>query len=129
VDIRAFSPVGGNWRPLDDLLAELWSTGEASRHVPELLAVLERFPEEDGAGVLWSVVHGVESMPGYEAELVHSVRRRPSELGLTMIGRLLNSGASHVGGVSLTDLLREVAASGNTPEGVRTLAAELAAGH
>ena len=58
-DIRAFQPAGGNWRRLDDLFGELWATGAAGRHVADLLAVLERFPEDDGAGVLWSVVHGV----------------------------------------------------------------------
>jgi hypothetical protein len=126
-DIRTFQPTGGNWRPLDGLLAELWSTGEAARHVSELLAVLGRFPEEDGAGVLWSVAHGVESLPGYEAELVRSVRQWPSELGVTMVGRLLNSGVTQAGGVSLIDLLREVAASATAPERVKKTAAGWAA--
>src|SRR5688572_3818091 len=110
-DIRAFEPVE-SWLPLDGLLAELWNTGEAGSHVSELLAVLERFPEEaDGCGVLWSVVHGVESLPGFELDLVESVRRQPTGLGVTMIGRLLNSGVSQVGDVSLIGLLREIATS------------------
>jgi hypothetical protein len=90
-DIRDFQPVGGNWRQLDDLFEELWATGLAVRHIRDLLAVLERFPVDDGAGVLWSVVHGVESLPGREPELIRSVRRKPSELGVTMIGRLLTA--------------------------------------
>jgi len=125
-DIRDFQPVRGNWRALDALLAELWATGEAGRHIPDLLAVLERFPEDDGAGVLWSVVHGVESLPGYEPELVRSVRRQPSELGVTMVGRLLNGGVSQVGDVSLIGLLREVAASAAAPQSVRESAADWA---
>ena len=127
-DILAFQPIRGDWRALDALLAELWATGEAGRHIPNLLAVLERFPEDDGAGVLWSVVHGVESLPGYEPELVRSVRRQPSELGVTMVGRLLNGGVSQVGDVSLIGLLREVAASAATPQSVRESAADWAAG-
>ena len=83
----------------------------AGRHLPDLLAVLERFPEDDGAGVLWSVVHGVESLPGYEPELVRSVQRGPSLLGVAMVGRLINGGVFEVGGVSLIDLLREVSTS------------------
>jgi hypothetical protein len=128
-DIRAFQPAGGNWRRLDDLLGELWAAGAAGRHVADLLAVLERFPEDDGAGVLWSVVHGVESLPGYEPELVRSVRRGPSMLGVTMVGRLLNSGASEVSGVPLVGLLREIAASPAAPESVRSDAADWAQRH
>jgi hypothetical protein len=126
-DIRTFQPEGGNWGPLDDLLGELWATGGAGRYVPDLLAVLERFPEDDGAGVLWSVIHGVESLLGYELELVQSVRRGPSELGVTMVGRLLNGGVSHVGGVSLVRVLQEVAVSLSASESVRASAARWAA--
>lgn len=122
-DIGTFQPAGGNWRPLDSLLGELWATGAASRHVTDLLAVLERFPDEHGGGVLWSVVHGVESLPGYEPELVRSVRRKPSELGVTMVGRLLNGGVSEVGGASLVGLLREVATSAVASDLVRASAA------
>jgi len=128
-DIRAFRPADGEWRRLDALLDELWSTGAAAHHVPELLGVLERFPEDDGAGVLWSIVHGVESLPDYEPELIRSVRRGPSELGVTMIGRLLNSGVSQVDGASLVSLLREVAASAAAPGSVRENAADWAARH
>ncbi len=118
-DIRSFQPADGDWRRLDDLLAELWASGAAGRHVAELLEVLERFPEDDGAGVLWSIVHGVESLPGYEPELVRSVQRAPSELAVTMIGRLHNAGVTQIGGVSLVGLLREVAASTAASESVR----------
>lgn len=128
-DIRAFQPVGGNWRPLDDLFAELWATGEAGRYVADLLAVLERFPEDDGAGVLWSSVHGIESLPAYEPELVLSVRQRPSELGITMVGRLLNGGVSEIGGVCLFDLLRGVAGQDHVPRRVREVARDFANDH
>ena len=89
-------------------------------------SILERFPEGDGAGVLWSVVHGVEALPGYEPELVRSVRRGPSELGVAMVGRLLNAGMSEVGSVSLVSLLREVAESKAAPASVRASATECA---
>lgn len=126
-DIKAFRPSGGNWRPLDALFAELWATGEAGRHVSDLLGVLERFPEGDGADVLWSAVHGVEAIAGYEPEVIRSVRRQPSTLGVTMIGRLLNRGVSHVDGVCLVGLLEEVAASETAPDCVRASAAGWAA--
>jgi hypothetical protein len=129
VDIQAFQPSSGDWRRLDDLLGELWATGDASRHIPDLLAVLERFPVDHGAGVLWSVVHGVESLPGYAPDLIRSVRRQPSELGVTMVGRFLNGGVSQVGRESLVGLLREVTASATAPESVRAFAADWADRH
>ena len=107
-DILAFQPAGGNWLPLDHLAAEQWASGAAGHHVPELLAVFEQFPDEAG-GVLWGVLHGLESLPGYEPALVRSVRAQPSEMAVTMVGRLLYGGVVHVGGVSLVGLLREVA--------------------
>lgn len=122
-DIRVFQPEEGNWIPLDELLAELWDSGKAAKHIPDLLAVLERFPKDDGEGVLWSIVHGLENVGGYEPELIQSVRRQPSELGVTMIGRLLNSGTIQVNGVSLVDVLREVVAS-TSPESIRESAAD-----
>lgn len=127
-DIRTFQPAGGNWRQLDDLLSELWATESAGRYIPDLLSVLERFPEDDGDGVLWSIVHGIESLPGYELELVRSVRHRSSELGVTMIGRLLNGGMFEVDDESLVNLLQEVASSA-APESVRANAAHWAQRH
>src|SRR5687767_12610970 len=118
-DIRVFRPSGEDWRQLDALLDELWATGEPGRHIRDLLDVLERFPEEDGDGVLWSIVHGLESLPGYEPELVRSVQRRPSEFGLMMVGRLLNSGESQVAGTSLVALLRSVGSDSDVPGRVR----------
>ena len=127
--IGAFQPVGGDWRPLDDLLSELWNTGEPNLHVPELLAVLERFPEDDGAGVLWSIVHGVESIPGYEAELLRSLHRQPSELAVEMAGRLLNAGVSQVGVERIIDVLKSVADTVEAPPSVRASATKWVARH
>jgi hypothetical protein len=128
-DIRAFEPTGEDWRGLETLLTELWQVGDPAGYIPELLAVLERFPEEDGAGVLWSIVHGVESLPGYEPVLIQSVQRRPSELGVAMVGRLLNGGEREVNGVSLVTLLRSIAGEPGTPQRVRQVAATFAARH
>ncbi|MGL6073701.1 MAG: hypothetical protein ACRC8S_06015 [Fimbriiglobus sp.] len=121
--ISAFQPVDGEWLPLDALLSELWDTGQAKKHLRELLGVLERFPEEDGEGVLWSIVHGLEDIPGYESAVVESVLRQPSELAVTTIGRMLNSGTSQVGDASLFDVLRGVASAESAPESVKASAA------
>ena len=127
-DIRTFEPTGGNWLPLDALLAELWDSGGAGEHTADLLSVFERFPNEDG-DVLWGIMHGLEALPDYEPILVRSVLALPSEMGVLMVGRLLNGGMSQIGTVSLVELLREVAASAIAPRSVRESAARWARKH
>ncbi len=77
--------------------------------MPEMLSVFERYPEEDGYGVMWTIVHGLESLPNYQPELLRSLARQPSELGITMIGRILNAGTTEIGGVSLLQTLHDLA--------------------
>jgi hypothetical protein len=107
-DIAAIEPTSGNWLGLEALLEELWTDGSPHAAIPQMRAVFERFPSDIGAGVFWSIVHGLESLPGYEAHLVRSVRRVPSEMGVTMLGRLLNAGCDDIDGVPIRDLLEEV---------------------
>jgi hypothetical protein len=91
-DIEAFRPSDGVWLPLEDLLAELWKAGVPARALPTLFGVFERFPEDDGAGVLWSIVHGVEGQDlDYERSLRDSMVRQQSNMGAVMLGRLERS--------------------------------------
>ncbi|RZJ85715.1 MAG: hypothetical protein EOO60_14415 [Hymenobacter sp.] len=109
-DIAQFQPTAdGNWLALDALVQELWAEGEgpAEALVP-LFQLLERFPEEESAGVLWGVLHGIESYPAYEAQLVQSLQRHPTDLTVTMVHRIANSGYSAVAGHPLDSLYRAV---------------------
>jgi hypothetical protein len=92
-DITRFKPHDGVWLELDDLLSELWLAGQPPIDaLPILFGVFEKFPEEDGAGVLWSIVHGVEALSySYESLLRESHDRRPSEMSEVMLIRLNNS--------------------------------------
>jgi hypothetical protein len=91
-DIQEFSPVDGNWLQLDALLDELWSGGVATGALPILFGVFERFPEDDGAGVLWSILHGIESLDvDYEPALRQSLQRRSSLMGGIMLERLVKA--------------------------------------
>jgi hypothetical protein len=87
--IAEFKPTDGNWRELDDLLGGLWSAGVTTECLPILFHVFERYPDEDGAGVLWGIVHGVEASElRYEEPLRVSMARRPSHMGRIMLDRL-----------------------------------------
>jgi hypothetical protein len=92
-DIDSFDPgPDGNWLDLELLLAELWETEISQGCLTTLFRVFERFPEEDGAGVFWSIVHGLESTElNYDAALRQSLERRSSEFGELMMNRLKKS--------------------------------------
>jgi len=92
--IASFAPVDGYWRPLDDLLAQLWSVGVSAECLPVLFGVFERYPDEDGAGVLWSILHGVEALEfSYEQPLRDSLSRKSSFMGRIMLERLERANA------------------------------------
>ena len=111
-DIARFAPDDdGDWHRLDVLLDELWQAGSPEQAIPEMLSVFERYPEEDGHGVMWSLVHGLEKLPNYESALLSSLARQPSELGIVMVGRMLNSGVTAVDGVSLLLTLQEISST------------------
>jgi hypothetical protein len=105
-DIEDFTPSNGDWLRLEVLLQELFLSGSAPLGIDAMLHVFERCPAEDGAGVFWTIVHGLESLPGYESRLVESV---PSYFALLMVNRLLNAGCKEVGSVRLHCLLEQVA--------------------
>lgn len=147
--IEAFapSPAGDNWRELDALVSALFSSGPAQyAWVPALLRVFERFPRHDGHGVMWSILHGIESIPGYAPVLVEYVSRTPTEMGITMLRRIVQGGATAVGLVDLDELIARVesqapvidyslepvpqrSASSGARRPLDTLLAELAAFH
>ena len=90
-DIETFSPAEGDWRPLDCLFTELWQYNLPTSVIPVLFRVFERFPDEDGGGVLWSIVHGIESRNDYEDALRQSLSRQQSHMGRIMFDRLMKS--------------------------------------
>ncbi len=80
-----------------------------------MLEVFERFPEEDGFGGFWALLHVLEASQGYESALVQSVLRQPAEFNVLMIQRLLNAGTLEVNGVPLMNVLVEVSQHRSAP--------------
>ncbi|MFO1005899.1 MAG: hypothetical protein U0929_08070 [Planctomycetaceae bacterium] len=127
--IDAFEPQDGCWLELDELLQELFQSECPTSGVDALLRVFERFPTEDGAEVFWGIVHGLENLPDYEKNLVESVSSSPSEFGLIMVHRLLNSGVDNVSGVQLLLLIEEIAKNDSICDNVRSMAVKFLARH
>jgi len=110
-EIAQFQPRDGSWLPLDELANELWKSGQPHKAISQLLRVFERFPEEDGAGVFWAILHGLESIEGYEPFLLQSLYSAPSKFGVVLLGRLLNSGTKEIEGKSIAHVLAELISS------------------
>ena len=123
--IDEFQPVDGEWLGLDELLEELFQTESPESTLGSLFRVFERYPTDDGAGVFWGILHGVESIPGYESHLARSIQSNPSEFSVIMVHRLLNSGIEEVGGIDGQSLLEDVVQNQSVPEAVRTTAQRL----
>lgn len=84
-----------------------------------LLGVFERFPEDDGYGIFWSIVHYLETCAGYESALVESVTRSPVEFNLLMVNRLINGGVTEIEGQALLSVLASVASNPAALESAR----------
>src|SRR5688572_28269703 len=96
--IDAFRPTDDNWRLLDEHVQALALLGgDLFSALPTLLRVFERYPRHDGHGVFWSIVHLVEGIRGYEAVLLEHVTRVPTEMGITMVQRLVTNGIVRIG--------------------------------
>lgn len=75
--------------PLHVLTDALMKLPSPERAIPELFAVLERFPDAD-FGTPGPLVHTLERME-YADELVASLRRHPTAQAVWMLNRILNT--------------------------------------
>jgi len=103
--IREFTPSTGDWRLLEGHFERAFASPDPKKYYPAMFNLFERFPEEDGAGVFWSALHGMEAVGGYEDLLLQYFRRWPSLMTKTMLRRVLNSGQTHIGKIAIASLI------------------------
>lgn len=122
-DIESFDPIETDWERLDALIDELLAGPAPATGAAALLGVFERWPSAMtggvGGGALWSAIHALEKLPGYESHLLESLRRRPSVLSVMLVNRMLNVGETSADGILLVPVLRELAAAPGTTRTVR----------
>jgi hypothetical protein len=95
-------------KELDLILQSLDSTAVSETDLDALFGIFERFPEHDGFGVFWSIVHFLEACKEHEPALLRSVARKPVPFNLMMINRIINGGGGLSGKISLIRLLEQV---------------------
>lgn len=101
--IESYKSDNGNWLPLDDLVNELWESGNPEIGIDALLEIFEKNPTDDGAGVFWSILHGLETLD-YEQKLYDSLMNKPSHMTITMLKRIENSNSKLIAGKSISEL-------------------------
>ncbi|WP_139195655.1 hypothetical protein [Aquimarina amphilecti] len=102
-EIESFKPVDGNWLRLDELVNKLWESGKAELGINTLFRVFERYPNDDGAGVFWTILYGLETL-NYEESLYSSLMDKPSHMGINMLKRIENTNSELVAGKPIKEL-------------------------
>jgi hypothetical protein len=105
ITIREFTPQEGVWLPLERHFEQAFSSPDPRQYYHSIFNLFERYPDEDGAGVFWSALHGMEAVGDYEDLLLQYFRRHPSLMTRTMLRRILNSGQAHIGRVAISSLI------------------------
>jgi hypothetical protein len=93
---------------LDEALRTVHPDNIGSSEIQALFGIFERFPDHDGFGVFWSIVHLLEASKDHELDLIASVKRKPVHFNLLMVNRLLNAEILEINGESLLALLTSV---------------------
>ena len=75
---------------LQNTLDNIWNSNKQKIFIKELFIIFENNPEEDGNGVFWSILHGLEGIKNYEIELCKSIERKPVYFNILMAKRVLN---------------------------------------
>jgi len=104
---------------LQALIEEYFASPDAPAHIDVWFRLYERFPDDHGHGVFWTILHGIEAQPTSDAAVVASIRRRPTHYPVLMVNRMLNGGIPAAAGVDLIGLLRQIAADERVAATVR----------
>ena len=99
----------GQLQVLEAALDQLFQSPLPERGVETLFRLFERFPDDDGYGIFWTVLHGIEDQANYGPLLKASLRRVPVTFNLLMVNRLLNSRLPNTQRQEWLALLGEVA--------------------
>ncbi|WP_350287978.1 hypothetical protein [uncultured Croceitalea sp.] len=102
-DIESYKSDDGNWLRLDKLVTELWESGKPEIGIDALFGVFEKNPTDDGAGVFWTILHGLETLE-YEQKLYDSLMDKPSHMTITMLKRIENTDSDTIAGKSISEL-------------------------
>ena len=89
--IREFLPKDDSFVELEGFFEAAFSSADPTNYYDAIFNLFERFPEDDGSGVFWSALHGMEHVGGYEVKLKQYHRRWPNIMTNIMLQRIANA--------------------------------------
>jgi hypothetical protein len=90
--LLAFDLTPDNGQDLDALIRGVNNLAPTNSNFDGLFRFLERSSYDYNLDdYCWGILHTLERLPGYEASLIESVRRNPSDWNLRMVMRIFNS--------------------------------------
>jgi hypothetical protein len=108
---------------LHDLCTELEACDDRAQATGPILRFMERNAEQD-LGAPGPLVHLLEKLPGYENDLVESLRRTPTALTVWMLNRLINVSGGDPRSLYLA-LMRGISTNAAADPGAREAAISL----
>ena len=102
-DIESYKNDDENWLLLDELVTELWESGKPEMGIQALFSLFEKNPTDDGDGVFWTILHGLETLE-YENQLYDSLIDKPSYMTIIMLKRIENTASDTIAGKSISEL-------------------------
>jgi hypothetical protein len=108
---------------LNDLCKEIATAEDRASAIQPILRFMEQHPDED-FGAPGPFVHLLEKLPGYEPELLNSLRRVPTALTVWMLNRIINVSTGDAR-ARLLALMREISGNASADAGARDAATDL----
>ncbi|MCW6078082.1 DUF2442 domain-containing protein [Clostridium sporogenes] len=119
--IKEFKPINDDWVELEYILDEVYEKGYESECLGAMFRLYEKYSEEDN-DVLWGMLHGIESINGYEERIQWSLKRNTSVFVIIMINRLLNDQVMNIQGQDLISTLEQLKDNDNISGTLREVA-------
>jgi hypothetical protein len=111
---------------LNQLLSHLPALADRHFAIEPMFRLMEKFPEAD-LGSPGPLVHEIEAMPSYAPQLLSSLARRPTNLSVWMVNRILNATITKADRLQWLEQLRLAASHPAAPPAVQAGAREFLA--
>jgi hypothetical protein len=103
--ISTFEPLGGDWQPLQSLIAQAMKADDPSAYFHAIFDVFEKHGVENCQDAAEAALSGMGLTGDYEKILLRRYRKKPSAFGRMLLLDITTFGQTHLEGECIADLL------------------------
>ncbi len=118
-DINEYRPINGFWMQMEEYVTELDSGNMLSEAVPYIFEFMERYPDVEEGRSFKMLVAGILETNDYEHELLASLKRTPTLMGLRILESKLAKGEDTLCGLCCGELLEDIVNTGTENEEIK----------